>query len=169
MADRAYFAGRWAAQEARRAGQARAEDAQYHGQVKPRWQSGSEAVDTDQRAKADSGSRRLKRSDTPDAASSPPIYPLVALCRAAGIPEPIPEYTFHPLRRWRADYCWPVRKVIVEIEGGIWTQGRHTRGAGFLADMAKYNAAALLGFAVLRYAPDQLGDAVRDLRIILAR
>jgi hypothetical protein len=102
-----------------------------------------------------------------DAASSP--YPLVTLCRAAGLPEPIPEYKFHPLRKWRADYCWPIHKVIVEIEGGAWSQGRHTRGAGFIADMAKYNAAALLGYAVLRYTPQQLGDAMRDLRIMLAR
>lgn len=104
-----------------------------------------------------------------DAASRLPIYPLVALCRAAGLPEPIPEYKFHPLRKWRADYCWPIHKVIVEIEGGAWSQGRHTRGSGFIADMAKYNAAALLGYAVLRYTPQQLGDAVRDLRIVLAR
>lgn len=167
MTTRDHFADLWTAQEARRAGQARAEDAQYHGQVKPRWQSGSEAVDTDQRAKADAGARGV--APLPDAASSPPIYPLVALCRAAGLPEPIPEYKFHPLRKWRADYCWPIHKVIVEIEGGAWTQGRHTRGAGFIADMAKYNAAELLGYSVLRYTPQQLGDAMRDLRIMLAR
>ena len=128
-----------------------------------------------ERAKADAGAEPRPApqiadfAGVPDAASSPPLYPLVALCRAAGIPEPIPEYKFHQLRRWRADYCWPIHKVIVEIEGGVWTQGRHTRGAGFLADMAKYNQAALLGYAVLRYTPQQLGDAVRDLRIILAR
>lgn len=103
---------------------------------------------------------------TPDAGA--PLYPLVKLCRAAGLPEPLPEYKFHPLRKWRADYCWPIHKVIVEVEGGVWTQGRHTRGAGFIADMAKYNAAALLGFRLLRYAPQQLGQAIADLRVMLA-
>jgi hypothetical protein len=34
--------------------------------------------------------------------------------------------------------------------------------------MAKYNAAALLGFHILRYTPQQLGDAVADLRMMLA-
>lgn len=167
MADRAYFAGRWAAQEARRAGQARAEDAQYHGQVKPRWQSGSEAVDTDQRAKADAGARGV--APLPDAASSPPLYALVALCRAAGLPEPIPEYKFHPLRKWRADHCWPIHKLIVEIDGGLFVQGRHSRGAGQLKDMEKLNAAAMLGYRVLRYSPSQIErECLRDLRIMLA-
>ena len=112
------------------------------------------------------------KADAPhkgDAASRAPIYPLVGLCRAAGLPEPIPEYKFHHARRWRADYCWPIHKVIVEVEGGVWTEGRHTRGSGFVKDMEKYNAAALLGFYVLRYTPQQLGQAVGDLRVMFAR
>lgn len=96
------------------------------------------------------------------------IYPLVGLCRSAGLPEPIPEYQFHKPRRWRFDYCWPLRMVAVEIEGGLWIQGRHSRGKGMLADMEKYNTATMLGYRVLRYAPDQLAHAVRDLRIMFA-
>ena len=97
------------------------------------------------------------------------LYPLVSLCRAHGLPEPIPEYVFHPHRKWRADYCWLIpRKVIVEIDGGIWSGGRHSGGSGQLRDMEKLNSAALLGFAVLRYTPQQLGDAIRDLRILFA-
>lgn len=120
-----------------------------------------------QRPKADAVPAPSPSAARTDAASRAP-YPLVALCRDAGLPEPVPEYRFHPRRKWRADYAWPLQRVIVEVEGGIWTQGRHTRGAGFLADMAKYNAAALLGFHVLRYTPQQLGDAVADLRMMLA-
>lgn len=99
---------------------------------------------------------------------TPNIYPLVALCRAAGINEPIPEYRFHLARKWRFDYAWPLRMVAVEIEGGIWSGGRHTRGKGFLGDMQKYNQATLLGWRVLRYAPDQLGQAITDLRVMFA-
>jgi len=105
---------------------------------------------------------------TPSRESSAPIYPLVGLCRAAGLPVPVPEYRFHPARKWRADYAWPMHLIIVEIEGGAWTQGRHTRGAGYVGDMAKYNAATLLGYRVLRYTPQQLGQAITDLRIALA-
>ena len=43
-----------------------------------------------------------------------------------------PEYRFHPTRKWRLDW-FHESGVGVEIEGGIWTKGRHTRGKGFLA------------------------------------
>ena len=101
--------------------------------------------------------------------TSKSVYPLVGLCRSAGLPEPIPEYKFHPQRKWRADYCWPIHRVIVEIDGGAWTGGRHTRGSGFIKDLEKLNAAALLGFAVLRYTPQQLGRAIHDLQLMFAR
>lgn len=96
------------------------------------------------------------------------VYQLVGLCNAAGLPPPIPEYQFHPVRKWRFDYAWPLRQFYVEIEGGVWTQGRHTRGKGFMGDMAKYNAATLLGWRGLRYTPDQLGQAIHDLRVMFA-
>lgn len=104
------------------------------------------------------------------AAPAGTLYALVALCRAAGLLEPIPEYQFHPSRRWRADYAFPHTspRVIVEIDGGVWSQGRHTRGAGFIEDQRKLNAAALLGYHVLRYTPDRLGECVADLRVIFA-
>lgn len=107
-------------------------------------------------------------SSAAPAAVPAPIYPLVGMCRAAGLPEPVPEYRFHPQRKWRMDFSWPLHRVAVEINGGVWTQGRHTRGAGYLADMAKRNAAALLGWRTLEYAPDQLGQAIADLRIMFA-
>ena len=81
---------------------------------------------------------------------------LTALCRAEGWPVPEAEYRFHPFRKWRFDFAWPEQKVAVEIEGGIWTRGRHTRGAGYLGDLEKYNEAQLLGWIVLRCTPSQL-------------
>ena len=58
-------------------------------------------------------------------------------------------------RRWRFDYACLIRKIAIEVEGGVWSGGRHTRGAGFIADMTKYNRATSLGWRVLRYTPDQ--------------
>lgn len=123
----------------------------------------------DQRAKADAPPVGPTGSPA-GAASSAPIYPLVALCRAAGLPEPTPEFRFNPQRKWRADYCWPFAtpRVIVEIDGGVFTQGRHTRGKGFIADQQKTNSAQLLGFAVLRYTPDRLAECIRDLQVMFA-
>lgn len=75
-----------------------------------------------------------------------------------------PEYRFDDTRKWRFDfrmhsytfatYEWD--RVALEVEGGIWTNGRHTRGAGFKKDMEKYNRAACLGWRILRVTPDEL-------------
>lgn len=78
--------------------------------------------------------------------------PFGVLCRAAGLPRPVPEYQFarHLGRGWRFDWAWPDRRVALEVDGGVWTRGRHTRGAGYIADMQKLNAAALEGWYVFR-------------------
>jgi very-short-patch-repair endonuclease len=90
-------------------------------------------------------------------------------CRQLGLPEPEREFRFAPPRRWRADFAWPTLRVLVEIEGGIWTGGRHTRGSGFEADMAKYNAAALAGWTVLRFGGTAIksGNAARMTALAL--
>jgi len=76
------------------------------------------------------------------------------LWKANGIAVPAPEHRFHPTRKWRFDYAWPDKMVALELEGGLWARGRHTRGGGYIADMAKYNAATEAGWRVLRYAPN---------------
>lgn len=73
-----------------------------------------------------------------------------------GIPVAVTEYRFHPKRKWRFDFAWPTVRVALEVEGGVWTGGRHTRGAGFLRDMEKYNSAAIAGWRVLRCVPSEL-------------
>jgi len=80
----------------------------------------------------------------------------LALLRRAGLPTPQMEYTFHPTRRWRFDYAWPDDAIALEVEGGVWTQGRHTRPSGYLGDVTKYNQAAVLGWRLLRVTPDTL-------------
>lgn len=66
------------------------------------------------------------------------------------------EYQFFPSRKWRFDYYFPDIKTAIEVEGGAWTQGRHTRGKGFIADMEKYNTAGIMGIIVLRVIPNDL-------------
>jgi very-short-patch-repair endonuclease len=73
------------------------------------------------------------------------------LCKQFDLPVPIAEYRFSEARRWRFDWAWPERKIAVEEDGGVWVQGRHTRGAGYLKDMEKLNAAAELGYRVFRF------------------
>ena len=70
--------------------------------------------------------------------------------------EPVAEYRFHDTRRWRFDYAFPDAMLAVEIEGGVWIKGRHTRGAGYVNDMEKYNTAIEMGWRVLRYQPTRI-------------
>lgn len=62
----------------------------------------------------------------------------------------VAEHRFHPVRRWRFDFAWPEKKIALEIEGGAFIGGRHTRGAGYENDIEKYNEATLAGWTVLR-------------------
>lgn len=70
-----------------------------------------------------------------------------------GIPIPETEYRFHEKRLWRVDFAWPEIKLAVEIEGGVFTKGRHVRGQGYINDMEKYNSLQLKGWLLLRYTP----------------
>lgn len=70
--------------------------------------------------------------------------------------EAVKEYRFHPVRRWRFDYAIIEHKIAIEVEGGVFTQGRHTRPLGFLGDIEKYNTATTLGWSILRVTPDSL-------------
>jgi very-short-patch-repair endonuclease len=86
-----------------------------------------------------------------------------------GIETPEKEYRFAPPRKFRFDFSWTRQKIAVEIEGGVWSHGRHTRGQGYLADMEKYNLAGASGWRVFRFTPDQLreGTAQEFMRSIL--
>lgn len=72
------------------------------------------------------------------------------------IPNVTTEFVFHNERKWRFDYCWPDKKIALEIEGGVFTGGRHTSGPGFMGDMEKYNQAVLYGWKVIRTTPSKL-------------
>jgi len=65
------------------------------------------------------------------------------------------EYAFALPRKWRFDYMLE-DKVAIEIEGAIWTRGRHTRGKGYQSDMIKYRTAAALGYKVYRFSTEEV-------------
>lgn len=79
-----------------------------------------------------------------------------ALLQQSALPTPTPEFRFHPTRKWRFDYAWPAHRLALEVEGGSWSAGRHTRGAGFALDLEKYNTATALGWRLLRVTPPML-------------
>ncbi len=72
-----------------------------------------------------------------------------------GLPLPQCEYMFRKhteglSRNWKSDFVWPEYNLVFEVEGGVWSQGRHTRGQGFTNDVEKYNWLTLHGWKVLR-------------------
>ena len=89
---------------------------------------------------------------------------LAMMLRAYGV-EHEREYRFAPPRRWRADFAIPARRLLIEVEGGVHSGGRHVRGAGYEADLCKYNAAALAGWTVLRYSTGMVtsGEAIAEI------
>jgi hypothetical protein len=92
---------------------------------------------------------------------------LAAQLEQAGIPFER-EYKFHPERKWRADFIVVLPKsyapphwrppILVEIDGGGYISGRHSRGDGIEKDAEKASAAAILGYRVIRCTPKQVED-----------
>ena len=89
--------------------------------------------------------------------------------RTAKLPEAEREHKFHGRRKWRLDFAWPDMKLAVEIEGGVFSGGRHTRGTGFEADCEKYNCLSEMGWTLLRYTPRFVrnGEALKQVESVI--
>ncbi len=74
------------------------------------------------------------------------------------------EFRFLAFRRFRFDFCWPFKKAMlaVEVEGGVFSGGLHTRGKGFTKDCEKQNLATLDGWRLLRFYCMERYIAVRS-------
>jgi len=81
------------------------------------------------------------------------------------------EYRFDPVRKWRFDFALLEERIAIEVEGGTWQGGRHTRGTGFEADCEKYNSAVLQGWRLLRFTPKMIeeGTPMKVLEEILGK
>lgn len=88
------------------------------------------------------------------------------------LPNPVREYQFHPVRKWRFDFAWPKLKVAVEVDGGTFggpeMKGNHAVGKRYQKDCMKNNAAQLEGWVVLRadremVGTDEFGALVRQM------
>lgn len=99
---------------------------------------------------------RAQKSKKITKPKAPATDAFTLLCKSELGVECVKEYKFHPVRKWRFDYAIPSALVALEVEGGVWTGGRHINPKGFLGDMEKYNTATLMGWSVYRTTPDDL-------------
>lgn len=105
---------------------------------------------------------------------------ILAAVEQAGYGRATLEHRFHAERKWSIDAAWPSLLVGLEREGGKFVRvacrcgvkytrfvSRHHEKDGLEADAEKYNAAAALGWSVIRATPRMLTDG-RALAALLA-
>lgn len=73
---------------------------------------------------------------------------------------PVAEYRFCASRRYRLDVAFVAEKLGVEIQGGGWIHGRHSRGAGMEQDAEKSALLAILGWRVIYCTPRQVSRGI---------
>lgn len=84
---------------------------------------------------------------------------LITRCIQCGLPEPVREFYFHPVRKWRFDLAWlGGYRLLIDVQGGTWIQGHHSRGAGYRNDCIKMAEAVLAGYRVLWLTSDMIHD-----------
>ena len=90
---------------------------------------------------------------------------LIFQLKALGASEPVREWRFHPIRKWRFDLSWPERLIAVEVQGGVWSQGKHGRGSGVAKDYEKLNTAQIMGWKVLQFETSSVnsGEAAQEI------
>lgn len=59
-------------------------------------------------------------------------------------------------RKWRWDFV--IGTLAIEIHGGIWVHGAHSRGSGQERDFEKQNEAVLAGYRTLAFSSAMVKD-----------
>lgn len=68
------------------------------------------------------------------------------------------QYRYVPGRQFRADFGIPERKLLIEVQGGVFSRRAHGSITGVLKDNERLNQATLQGYRVLRFTPDEVMD-----------
>jgi very-short-patch-repair endonuclease len=71
--------------------------------------------------------------------------------RTNGLTDFVKEFKAIPGRKFRFDFAFLKKKLLIEIQGGIWVRGKHGRGSGIYRDHEKLNLAAKHGWYVLQF------------------
>ena len=77
-----------------------------------------------------------------------------------GLPAPATEVRVCLDRLWRVDFAWHSpehgRTLAVEVHGGTWVGGGHSRGARQVTDFVKGQRVALNGWHRMEFTPRQV-------------
>ena len=107
------------------------------------------------------GSSRIKRSlrqRIRDPSTSKPADELAFHLLATKAPFFEREFRIVSARRFRADFFFPLARLVVEVDGGGWVNGRHSRGDGIENDAEKSALIAQLPARLMRVTPKQIKD-----------
>lgn len=84
--------------------------------------------------------------------------------RALGLTDGlVQQHKFSDTRNWRFDFAWPDLKLAMEVDGGTWVGGAHSRGSGIERDCEKLAAAVTFGWRVMRCTTGQVSRGVAAL------
>jgi hypothetical protein len=74
-------------------------------------------------------------------------------------------------RRFTVDYAWPIQRLLVEVQGGLWIGGAHARGWGVERDCEKAQLMAVLGYTLIPVTEKDIrsGRALELIRLVLER
>lgn len=111
--------------------------------------------------------QKVLRKESPKSEGEEALW--FQITKLTQLPKPEREVRLIEGRNWRYDFVWMAKKLIVEVEGGIWTGGRHVRPKGFTEDLRKYQAAQNLGFVVCRVTTEMVnrGEALSMIEELL--
>ena len=68
------------------------------------------------------------------------------------------QYRYVPGRKFAADFAWPDARLLVEVQGGIYSGEAHGSISGIKADIERLNLATLNGYRLLRFIPPRAKD-----------
>ena len=90
--------------------------------------------------------------------------------RALGLDDGmVRQHRLDPIRKHRADFAWPAELLLLEVDGGTWSGGRHARGTGIESDAEKQSLAAIHGYRTLRATTTQVRSGVAAQWVAMAR
>lgn len=107
--------------------------------------------------------KRQRPSHWPTGVNSDLEMALLTRLEHAGLPLGETQYPVVVGRQFKFDRCWPSHRVAVEVQGGLWVAGAHSRGSGVERDCLKLSMAAAVGWRVLPISRAMIesGEAVR--------